>query len=241
MFTLEFISGFFKTKNLVLTEEKRKAALLKAVKVMTIPDSADIPQEAGVKIKTYADTLDEPYKNKPNLKALPTTLKAEVAKDDFDLTKAGYHLMILIVASLSKGEVENIMMTALMALSKAGSGSKRFVDNKNSTFKKSWKWELLLQEDVDPSSQETLFLCLEHKISTGVLDNELFLNHSAALLEMSTNVAVKPLLDQVALGKMTTIHAVGRALIQFSDFPWGPLATRLQIIKTELRTYKQIA
>lgn len=53
-FTMEFIAGFFKTKNDELTAEQIKALLNNAMKNMTIPSENEIPSLAREKILEYA-------------------------------------------------------------------------------------------------------------------------------------------------------------------------------------------
>lgn len=230
----------FKTKNEAITDEQIKIYLITAMKNIPIPSDNDIPSETKLQIIEYAKISADPYKTKDNMRDVIAQIKADIALDTFSPESIAWKIILLIISSLIKGEIEYILMSSLMALSKGGAGSKKFMDNKTTTFRKFWSFEITLREGIEQESQNEIFQFMEYKISKGHLDIELFLDNASKLLELSENVAVTPLLEQISLGKMTTIHAVGLALTQFADFPWCPVSRRMTILKNEIIKFKNI-
>lgn len=240
-FTVEFISGLFKTKNEPLSDEQVTDYLVKAMKNWTIPSENDIPAGTKVKIMDFVKSFENDYKALETLRDVLVKVKTEVATDGFKSDTTTGRIILLIASAVTKGEIEFILMSALMALSKGGSGSRKFMENKMSTFKKFWSYDISLREGIEQETQNEIFQFMEHRISNGSLDIELFISHVSTMLELSENVAVTPLLNQISLGKMTALHAISSALTQFSDFPWGPLAARSIVLKNELLKFKNYA
>lgn len=90
---------------------------------------------------------------------------------------------------------------------------------------------------VTPDSCRQVFDMIKDRIDTNVLDPQDVIDYFAALLEDSTNMAIKPLIDHAAYRNLTALFIICKSFSDFPDFPWAPIMDKNPGLVIEAQRY----